>query len=364
MPAPEDNVTPAPEAAFARVMARLFPTPPAELGIAVSGGSDSTALLFLTANWASDHDCTLYVLTVDHSLRPEAADEAEKVARHCRALAVTHAILRWEGWDGQGNLQDAARRARHGLIERWRGGLTDVLMGHTMDDQAETVLMRLSRGSGVEGLAGIAESAWIAPPDKEVRISDAEGLAPPQVEARDPGFTVHRPLLEFRRKHLRDWLRSLGVTWSDDPSNDKTQFDRVRARRLLQGGTAGLTVEGLAATAARMARARQALAKRAQSAAQAIAKVEGDAVRLRRIGLLALDPDTRLRLTAQALMWVASADYRPREKNLRSGSINVAIAVPCLSTTLPIISVQPCRSGGGTPTGGVGWKTTAPQTIE
>jgi tRNA(Ile)-lysidine synthase len=126
---------------------------PERIGVAVSGGSDSLALLHAAVAWGVGVEA----VTVDHGLRPEAAAEAAQVALICARLGVPHTILRWEGWDGRGNLQDQARQNRYALIGAWaRGrGLPSVALGHTMDDQAETLLMRLGREAGVEGLASM-----------------------------------------------------------------------------------------------------------------------------------------------------------------------------------------------------------------
>lgn len=259
------------------------------LGIAVSGGGDSTALLLLLHRIA---DRPLAAVTVDHGLRPESAAEACAVAALCAARDIPHRTLRWEGRPGQGNLQDAAREARRILIARWARarGIAAVALGHTLDDQAETVLLRLARGSGVDGLAAMA----------------------PSVE-RD-GILWLRPLLGLRREALRAWLRREGVGWCEDPSNEDPVFDRVRVRQALAHLVPlGVTPERLAATAAQMARARTALEAQADSLAR-------DVIRRGAAGDLVLDPEpllaspreAALRVVASALMWVSGARYRPR----------------------------------------------------
>ncbi len=266
--------------------------PPGEIGVAVSGGSDSVALLLLVREAAGRTGRPLAAITVDHGLRPESAAEAAAVAALCARLGVPHAVRRWQGWDGRGNLQAAARAARRGLIAAWAAerGIPAVALGHTLDDQAETVLMRLARGSGVDGLAGMAPSV------------------------RAEGLRWLRPLLGTRRAALRAWLAGQGVGWAEDPGNDDLRFDRIRARTALPALAAlGIGPGRLAATARAMGRARAAL----EAATAALA---GRAVEEGPAGDLALDPaalegapeELRLRLLAAALAWVSGAVFRPR----------------------------------------------------
>jgi tRNA(Ile)-lysidine synthase len=270
---------------------RLLPAPPAALGLAVSGGGDSMALLHLARDWAAERGVTLHAVTVDHGLRPEAAQEAALAAAAANALGVSHDTLRWEGWDGRGNLQDAARRARRRLIAEWAAerGLGAVALGHTLDDQAETVLLRLARGSGVDGLSGMAAAA------------PGEGLL------------WLRPLLAERREALRAWLSARGIAWAEDPSNEDARFARVRARRLLAAlAPLGLDAPRLARTAEAMRRAREVLATVAVDLAARAASVTAGAVALDRGALEAAQDETRLRLLAGALSLIGGADYRPR----------------------------------------------------
>ncbi|MFN0114506.1 MAG: tRNA lysidine(34) synthetase TilS [Paracoccaceae bacterium] len=266
------------------------------LGAAVSGGGDSTALLLLLADWAKDGGPALATVTVDHGLRPEAADEARAVGRLAARLGVSHEVLRWEDRAGTGNRTDRARRARYGLIAAWaaRRGIGTVALGHTMNDQAETVLMRLARGSGVDGLSGMAARRVV------------EGVA------------FVRPLLGVSRAALRDFLMARGEGWSEDPTNEDEAFDRVKARRALAALSAlGLTAEGLVATAGWMARAREVLDDTVRDLVARAGRIEaGDLV----VGLPALSSaraETRLRLVAEGLRWVTGAPYRPREEALR-----------------------------------------------
>lgn len=279
--------------AIDRAMATLFAAAlPSRLGVAVSGGGDSVALMLLLAQWAQARGVALHVASVDHGLRPAAAQEAAFVARLAAEQGLPCRVLRW-AHDGRvsGNLQGAARDARYRLLADWArdAGITDIALGHTLDDQAETFLMRLARGSGVDGLSGMA------------------------AERQAHGLRWLRPMLETRRADLREWLTARGVEWIEDPSNDDTRFARVRARQVLAAlAPLGLDAAGLARTAGRMRSARAALSIAAHDAAGQMMRLDRGDLLLDRAALLALPVDLRDRLLAHALCWVGATPYRPR----------------------------------------------------
>ncbi|MHA6326046.1 tRNA lysidine(34) synthetase TilS [Roseivivax sp. CAU 1753] len=281
---------------FATAMGQsLGPDFPSEIGLAVSGGGDSMAMLALAHNWTRRWGVALRVVTVDHGLRPGSADEANLVAEECRNLGWPHDTLKWQGWDGRGNLQDAARRARLSLIDGWRQGMRDVLFAHTADDQAETVLMRLKRGSGVEGLSGMSAIRKVG------------------------AMRIVRPLLNERREALRFYLRVMRIPFADDPSNEDDTFERVRMRKLLATlEDAGLSAAALTETARRMARAREALAARAADIATRITRAEWGQIVIDRDGFAETERDTQMRLLAAALQFVAGSVYRPRAEALEA----------------------------------------------
>lgn len=263
------------------------------LGVAVSGGSDSTALLLLLSDiFGAD---ALRAVTVDHGLRSEAADEARAVSRLCAARDIPHDTLRWEGWTGQGNLQDQARRARYGLLTDWAAGqgVAAVALGHTQDDNAETFVMGLARGAGLDGLTGMRPGF------------------------RRDGVTFLRPLLGTRREALREYLRGQDVGWCDDPSNEDPAYDRVRVRRALA------TLEELGIGAAHLSRSianlrdtRAALARTLADWARVhVAQDRGDLL-IDAGGLGGLPPDMARRLLNAALRWVSGADYPPRAESV------------------------------------------------
>ncbi|MGX9355289.1 tRNA lysidine(34) synthetase TilS [Roseobacteraceae bacterium S113] len=308
--------------------AHLGPDFPSDIGLAVSGGGDSMAMLALAHEWARVWGVRLWVVTVDHGLRPEAADEAAMVARECAALGHPHATLRW-AWDGVGNMQARAREARLALIDQWRGVVTHVLMAHTRDDVAETYLIRLARQAGVEGLAAMQAKRRVELGAGNILAKESyDGQVPPPFEpggTRAGWFHIVRPCLDMGREELRHYIRTLSVPWADDPSNEDPAYERVRARQALRPLTdLGVDVEVLAGSAVRMARAADALRARA---AQVWAEIGqegrmGDAptgeILFSREGFEEVERETQMRLLSYALSYVAGQSYRPREAPLEA----------------------------------------------
>lgn len=260
------------------------------IGVAVSGGSDSVALLHLMVA-ACPRDCVIAAVTVNHDLRSEAVGEARFVAGLCAELGVSHTEVLWTHGEITGNLPDAARRARYGLIGDWASarGIAVVMLGHTADDQAETVLMGLARAAGLDGLCGMRRW-WSA-----------------------GAVRFERPLLEVTRAALRAYLTRVGVAWVDDPTNDDTDYQRVKARRALEVlRPLGITAEGLGDVARNLAAARQALvAGVAEAAVRAVRDAAG-ALTLDRHAVLALPIEVNRRLLIASLRWVSGAEYAPR----------------------------------------------------
>lgn len=227
-----------------------------KLGIAVSGGPDSLALLLLAAR--SLPVGTVEAATVDHGLRPESASEAQMVATACAGLSIRHETLPVTVPDG--NLQSGARTARYSALSAWatRRDIGAIATAHHADDQAETFIMRLNRGSGVSGLAGVR----------------ARGVVP---GSRLP---LIRPVLDWRREELGAVVRFSGLEAAQDPTNSDDKYDRVRVRSQL-ADCDWLFVPALARSAAHLAEASDALDWAAQIEWQERVVEEDDSVSYR-----------------------------------------------------------------------------------
>ncbi|RVC08366.1 tRNA lysidine(34) synthetase TilS, partial [Mesorhizobium sp. M7A.F.Ca.AU.001.01.1.1] len=237
---------------------------------AVSGGSDSTALLLLLKHHLERRApaTRLLAVTIDHGLRSGSAAEAQTVAKLCARLGISHRILTWSGPKPSTGLPAAAREARYRLLAEaaQAEGIGMILTGHTADDQAETVLMRHARDEG-QGHAGMAGRGLA-------------GMAPATLY--DWRIWIVRPLLGVRRAALRDVLRRQNVGWADDPTNDDAAFERPRVRAALAGESVE-HVKGMLMLAG------QAALERRQLGASAAGLIDGFASQPA-IGLIRLDP--------------------------------------------------------------------------
>lgn len=265
--------------------------PPERVGVAVSGGGDSVALLAAMVEFARIRSVELHVITVDHGLRKDSRQEIALVTDLCARWELHHHVEFWSGWSGDGNLQAAAREARYALMSDWAHAhqINHVALGHTADDQAETFLMRLARGAGVDGLSA---------------------MAPRRIRH---GITWVRPFLRIERSALRTYLRASRLEWCEDPSNDNRDFERVRVRDALSVlDSLGIRTATLVDVAQNMTRSREALDWQTFLAARDGARLIHGAAALDLRKFRMLPDEIARRLLIHAVTWIAQSPYSPR----------------------------------------------------
>ena len=263
-------------------------------GIAVSGGSDSMTLFHILTDWKSDNKPKIFVASIDHGLRSESKWEVEFVKKICETKKVEHVSLTpaEQLLKVKGNLQNNARVARYQLLKNWAisKSLQCVLIGHTLDDQEENLLMRFFRGSGVDGLAGMEK--------KSIR----------------DGILWIRPLLNFRKEELRNFLRHRKYGWIDDPSNGDDKYQRVKIRKLLQQlKSSDLITPNFVKTSGHMLRASKLLREKAVSSSKTI-------ISFNDVGQITfevekfseLSEDTQYRILSGIISWFSGRFYKPR----------------------------------------------------
>lgn len=277
-------------------------TPFSNLALAVSGGADSLCLLVLFSEWRHriGWDGRAEVLVVDHGLRSESGAEATFVGDAAARHGLAARTLRWQGSKPGSNIQDEARRARYGLMAKRiaETGAQALVLGHHMDDQAETFLDRLTRGSGVSGLSAMA-------------VDEPGG---------PEGLHLLRPFLGVRKNRLEASLNERGLDWCRDPSNDDAKYKRTRLRRIMGLlEDEGLTAERLSETAGRMRRSRTALDNVVHGiAARLLEHHRSGPARMDRGAFRDQPEDLRLRLLKEIVLAVTGRRPEPRLRQLES----------------------------------------------
>lgn len=263
--------------------------------LAVSGGPDSLALMHLVRRWITlmrREAASITVLTVDHRLRPESGSEAEFVAQSAIDAGFTHTVLPWTGPKPHTGIQAAARKERYRLLTSHckLKGIACLVTAHTEDDQAETLLMRLRRGSGLDGFAAMAQ------------VSDRDGLP------------LVRPLLGLSKRRLVTYLRASGLPVLNDPSNENSAFERVRLRHAMKAlAGAGISSQALAVSARRLGRSREALSKTTEDFLLRHFRVTSLGRGEMRYDLLSATPDDlRIRALSRVLTLIGGTNDPPR----------------------------------------------------
>jgi tRNA(Ile)-lysidine synthase len=298
----------------------LAPYP--SLLLAVSGGPDSVALMLLCARWSLRASRDIAVATVDHRLRKEARAEAEVVGRWARALGYEHHLLTWEEEKPASRLQERARRARYALLAGCarRIGASAIVLAHHSEDQAETILFRLIRGSGVAGLAGMA------------RVARWEEVA------------LLRPLLDFRKEDLETVCARAGQSFFRDPSNEDENFARARLRKLAPVLAAqGLDRESLLRLGTRAARADAALGQCAvETMERALRRSEPSCIEFDAATLSEAPDEILQRVLANAILRIAPASALRLER-LERASARIGAALTArgpVRVTLADVSIE------------------------
>ena len=259
------------------------------LAVAVSGGADSLALLLLAHELAQKKGSHVVALTVDHQLRTESTEEAHQVKQWAQDLGIQHVILDWVGDKPQSRLQESARKMRYALLTNWckQNHMSALLLGHHQQDQEETFWLRLSAGSGLEGLAGM---------NKRTIKED---------------ITCLRPLLDFSKERLQATLLDRSQAWIEDPSNHKPHFFRGRLRNFLQ--EEGLSASRLLQVMGKLRRDGDFIQLSLQMALKDMVFVhEGGYLTVNKRAFEGLHPAIGNRLLSALIQWFSDKDYAPR----------------------------------------------------
>jgi tRNA(Ile)-lysidine synthase len=269
--------------------------------VGVSGGSDSLALMLLLRDWAERRRLPPpIVLCVNHGLRATSADETRKVLGWAKKARLKAHALAHKGKPPKADIEANAREVRYRLIGEWakKNALPAIYVAHTGDDQAETFLLRLGRGSGVDGLSAMR-------PLSLYPLTDF------------PDLLLARPLLGMARASLREMLRRRGQGWIEDPMNVDPRFARARIRKAWPELEAlGLSKERIADAAAHLARAREALDTVCDAVLARACRIQDETAVIDAAALAGAPRELGLRTLARVLTLVSRNPYRPRFERL------------------------------------------------
>ena len=275
---------------FALALAQCAVKPDTKIAVAVSGGPDSMALLLLLQKWDKSR---IFAVTVDHDLRADSATEAAQIAQWCEQLGILHTILKWQHDQPKTGIMAAARQARYDLLGDWcrSQNIYYLTVGHHRDDQAETVLMRLAKGSGLDGLGGMRRAKQLQ------------------------NVTLIRPLLDFSKDRLVATCQDHGQEFFADPSNHNEKFARARLRNVMNAlADEGLSTDRLIDLAERAASAADALSWLTDQALTAC--YDQGARILDWPKLQAYPADIQERAVKSVLMAIGGENYPPRRAQL------------------------------------------------
>lgn len=270
-----------------------------KIAIAVSGGIDSLALVFLVKEWikSKSPNIELVALTVDHKLRPTSTEEAEYVHDLMNKNDIEHHILTWDSLKNQSNIEFHARNARYELMTSFckQEGIENLLIAHHLQDQAETFMIRLFRGSGIDGLSAI------------------------QNESEVNGIKLIRPLLNIKKQDLTEYLVQNKIEWVEDESNEDEKYLRNKIRKFLDSlDEKDLIVNRISNTVNEISKARKIIENDLLNRASEMVEISDlSFVKLNLKKFQKLDKDLGLRLLAWIFMDVSGNEYKPRLEKLK-----------------------------------------------
>jgi|AntRauTorcE11897_2_1112592.scaffolds.fasta_scaffold06090_2 tRNA(Ile)-lysidine synthase len=268
------------------------------IAVGISGGADSLALTLLMSGWCQDHEFKLTAFTIDHGLRAEAATEAETVHNLLSARQINHRILKVTDKIGSTRIQETARQRRYTLLAEACAaeGIKTLAVGHHLEDQFETVLMRLTRGSGLKGLCGMAP-----------------------VRSLHGGVNLIRPLLDQPKSALTGYCRAQNIKWINDPSNEDTQYTRVQLRQQQDAlAEIGLTPAVLESSRRKLAGAAGFINSAVKDAHRHCVQRHDDGYQINVAVFMALHPYLRAEIISGLLTEIGQTPYPPRSAALNT----------------------------------------------
>jgi tRNA(Ile)-lysidine synthase len=281
------------------------------IAVAVSGGPDSMALLLLAQQWAQRHKGSVVALTVDHGLRPNSAQESEQVHAWATKRGIHHETLKWEGPKPSSHIQEKARNARYHLLLSWckDNQVSTLLLGHHQQDQEETFWLRLTGGSGLEGLTGMKESS------------------------RREGVTLLRPLLGVCKESLKQILKAEGQDWIEDPSNHHPHFFRGKLREVLQNE--GLSTSRVIKTMTKLQEDACFIHDQLKEALKEILCCHpGGYLSLQKEAFLNLHPALSKRILSLCVQWFSSSSYSLRSHHIQGIQEKLKHGLPFTAGTI------------------------------
>ena len=267
------------------------------IAAAVSGGSDSMALCILLSRFVREYDGELHCITIDHRLRDSSSSEAIRVGKILESLNINHKILPWEGTKPKSNIQEEARLVRYNLLTDYchQHGILYLSTGHQKNDQAENFIIRLEHGSGVYGLSGIPKLGEF----NQIKII--------------------RPLLEFTKEELQNFLESQNIGWIEDPSNKNEKFTRVKIRNILNKHPEW--IDKLATVSKNLSRAKDCIEYMLNKAIEELVEIQHNCITIKQEEFNKLPQEIRFRMVTKLLQ-----DFSKNQKPARGERIENLLA--------------------------------------